>query len=260
MLEQRIAQLEADAREQDMKAQGILANVQARFNSVQSKYETHIADLETQVLSLQEINSKLNEKIIKQIDELYKMNQRNDKKNLITNFTQTDEIPEKEIKTRSISVQTARAGSTTASATNPPRKSVSAGSRLSNSHSDSSIQNKEDAHLLATIRGMRVDLAIKDKAVQRLTREIEECKKTIRKLQKERDAYLKPSDSKTSSASSNRKSYDPAHFSENVDAGHLKDALGKIKQMEADYKALHDKRLQDVSIMMKIRNTEIGIF
>ena len=50
LLEQRIAQLEADAKEQDYKAQQILANVQARFNSVQSKYETHIADLETQVL------------------------------------------------------------------------------------------------------------------------------------------------------------------------------------------------------------------
>lgn len=50
MLEQRIAQLEQDAREQDRKAQLILANVQSRFSSVQSKYETHISDLETQVL------------------------------------------------------------------------------------------------------------------------------------------------------------------------------------------------------------------
>lgn len=50
LLEQRINQLESDAREQDLKAQKILANVQARFSSVQSKYETHIADLETQVL------------------------------------------------------------------------------------------------------------------------------------------------------------------------------------------------------------------
>lgn len=49
-LEQRIAQLESDAKEQDNKAQLILANVQSRFSSVQSKYETHISDLETQVL------------------------------------------------------------------------------------------------------------------------------------------------------------------------------------------------------------------
>lgn len=47
--------------------------------------------------------------------------------------------------------------------------------------------NKDDAHLLSTIRGMRVDLAIKEKALQRLTRELDECKKTIKKLQKEKE-------------------------------------------------------------------------
>lgn len=46
---------------------------------------------------------------------------------------------------------------------------------------------KDDAHLMATLRGMRVDLAIKEKAMQRLTRELDECKKTMKKLQKERD-------------------------------------------------------------------------
>lgn len=40
---------------------------------------------------------------------------------------------------------------------------------------------------MATLRGMRVDLAIKEKAMQRLTRELDECKKTMRKIQKERD-------------------------------------------------------------------------
>lgn len=56
LLEQRISQLEADAREQDMKAQRILANVQAKFSTVQAKYETHIRDLETQVLRFESIN------------------------------------------------------------------------------------------------------------------------------------------------------------------------------------------------------------
>lgn len=50
LLEQRIAQLESDAKEQDNKSQQILANVQTRFSAVQSKYEQHIGDLETQVL------------------------------------------------------------------------------------------------------------------------------------------------------------------------------------------------------------------
>lgn len=49
---------------------------------------------------------------------------------------------------------------------------------------------KEDSHLLATVRGMRVDLAIKEKALQRLTREVDECRKTIRKLQKDNESKL----------------------------------------------------------------------
>lgn len=52
------------------------------------------------------------------------------------------------------------------------------------------ISTKEETHLLATIRGMRVDLAIKEKALQRLTREVDECKKIIKKLQKENDSML----------------------------------------------------------------------
>ena len=67
-------------------------------------------------------------------------------------------------------------------------------SKLPVSQSDSTISltayhaaAKEDAHLLATLRGMRVDLAIKDKAVQRLSKDLEECKKTIRKMQKEKE-------------------------------------------------------------------------
>lgn len=53
VLEKRIAQLEDDAKQQDVTAKNILASVQSRFNSVQGKYEAHIEDLETQVLSLQ---------------------------------------------------------------------------------------------------------------------------------------------------------------------------------------------------------------
>lgn len=48
--------------------------------------------------------------------------------------------------------------------------------------------SKEETHLLSTIRGMRVDLAIKEKSLQRLTRELDDCKKTIRKLQKDNES------------------------------------------------------------------------
>lgn len=233
---------------------------------MQSKYETHIADLEMQVLSLQDINSKLNEKIIRQIDELSSITSHAaasfSKVNATatsSSFTQTEDFSEKEfIKTRSISVQTdsrlTGAGAGRNQSAGPKRaSSASAGGKIPNSLSDSQIQSREDAHLLATIRGMRVDLAIKEKAVQRLTREVEDCKKTIKKLQKERDTSLKPEGrSGTSSSASSTgkgKTYDPAHYADGLasDASALKDAHLKIKLLEADYKTLHDKRLQDVS-------------
>lgn len=49
------------------------------------------------------------------------------------------------------------------------------------------VASKEKTQLLATVRGMRIDLAIKEKALQRLARELDECKKTIQKLQKENE-------------------------------------------------------------------------
>ncbi|XP_037931921.1 centrosomal protein of 162 kDa-like [Teleopsis dalmanni] len=244
LLEQRIAQLEADAKAQDLKAQQILANVQARFNSVQAKYETHIADLETQVLSLQEINTKLNEKIESQVRTLdYFVSKKSEQ--YYNNSTQTDDIKIVEEETENTSstvrvttsacTQTANtktstrdhstntigtsnqhsASSSTSSTANStpnnsrpnskqsglrkPNMAISnaLASKLPVSHSDSTISMsayhaaaKEDAHLLATIRGMRIDLAIKDKAMQRLTRELDECKKTIKKLQREKDAKV----------------------------------------------------------------------
>lgn len=227
LLEERIAQLEADAKEQDRKAQGILANVQMRFKTVQAKYETHIQDLETQVLSLQQINL-----------ELYA------KPSASSTATQTLDVPEKEsVESRTIGVQT----------TNPPSRSGSVASitkkatgKIPTSQSDSSIQPKDDAHLLATIRGMRVELAIKEKAVTRLTRELDECKKTVRKLQKERDNYLKEKPT-TVPAATPKKIYNPSHYQENSDTQALKTALDKIKAMEQDFKLLYEKRVKDVS-------------
>lgn len=232
LLEDRIAQLEADAKDQDKKAQGILANVQARFKTVQAKYETHIQDLETQVLSLQQIN-------MEQSKELYA------KESKTTTSTQTLDVPEKEgVESRTIGVQTS----------NPPSRSGSSQS-ITNAKkttstkppsSESSVQSKDDAHLLATIRGMRVELAIKEKAVQRVMRELEECKKTIRKLQKERDIYLK--EKPQIPVATPKKVYNPSHYQENSDFSALKDAMDKIKMLENDFKALYEKRVKDVSL------------
>lgn len=236
LLEERIAQLEADAKEQDKKAQSILASVQARFKTVQAKYENHIQDLETQVLSLQQINMEVNRELASKSAQNYGIDE----------STQTSDTPEREkVPCRTIGIQT-----TANSTSNPPSRTNSTQSiasskksnKIPNSQSDSSIQSKDDAHLLATLRGMRVELAIKEKAVQRLTRDLEECKKTIKKLQNERDKYLTKEKSATP-----KKTYNPANYTENSDTHALKEAMERIKNLEEDFKSLYEKRLKDVS-------------
>lgn len=241
LLEERIAQLEADAKEQDKKAQGILASVQARFMSVQAKYETHIQDLETQVLSIQQINMEVAKELAAQ----------NSKEPGISQSTQTLDIPDREkVSCRTLGVQT-----TASSTSNPPSRSGSAQSingskknlKIPNSQSDSSIISKEDVHLLATLRGMRVELAIKEKAVQRLSRDLEECKKTTKKLQAERDKYLNKEKDNKATAVAPKKTYNPMNYTENSDSQALNEAMEKMKVMEGDFRALYEKRLKDVN-------------
>lgn len=49
---------------------------------------------------------------------------------------------------------------------------------------------REDAHLLATIRGLKLELAAKDKELGKLRRDLDESAKTTRRLQKERERHL----------------------------------------------------------------------
>lgn len=56
-----------------------------------------------------------------------------------------------------------------------------------------------------------------------------------------------------------KKPYDPSMYSEISDEMiHLQESQNKCKLLENDYKMLHDKRLQDVSTVVKYINMEIG--
>ncbi|XP_037029451.1 centrosomal protein of 162 kDa [Bradysia coprophila] len=240
LLEQRIAQLEADAKDQDVKAQKILANVQSRFNSVQSKYEQHIGDLETQVLSLQEINAQLNETIMEQTETM-KSNQQK-----VLTINQTFDVPERDtVEKFSTACQT----DFKFPSTNTPAKSLPI--KKSKSSSDSLQMNgKDDPNLMATLRGMRIDLAIKEKAVLRLTRELDECKKTIKKLQREKESN-KPA------ASTSKKVGDGSQPTE-ADVNALKDSQNRIKMLEYDYGILHNKRLNDLKTLQSAHERELA--
>ncbi|EDW82390.2 uncharacterized protein Dwil_GK25152 [Drosophila willistoni] len=135
---------------------------------------------------------------------------------------------------------------------------------------------KDDtAHLLSSVRSMRVDLAIKNKAMQRLTRELDDCKKTIKKLQRERGpgngagggSKLPQSSGSSlinsSGLSQRRGGYDHHyyhhdHIPATTENQALKEAQNKYRLLEADYKTLHDKRLQDLKTLQSAHERELA--
>jgi hypothetical protein len=103
VLKQRIAKIENDALEQNRKSQSILSNVQTRFNSVPSKYLTHM----TQMLSLQDSNAKLGEHFIRKSDEVNRLQAEvPHAADLASMRTQTEDVIQRDFaQPRSISVQ-----------------------------------------------------------------------------------------------------------------------------------------------------------
>jgi hypothetical protein len=111
---------------------------------------------------------------------------------------------------------------------------------------------KEDAHLIATIRGLQADLTNKEKVVSKLQRELDELRKTNRKLQKEREGSLRSLNERKEFRSYPEKL--AAQVKTPVDEEEvkfLKAERDKMKQqlcrIEQDYQNLKGKRLHDVS-------------
>ncbi|XP_037931925.1 centrosomal protein of 162 kDa-like [Teleopsis dalmanni] len=290
LLEQRIAQLEADAKAQDLKAQQILANVQARFNSVQAKYETHIADLETQVLSLQEINTKLNEKIESQVRTLdYFVSKKSEQ--YYNNSTQTDDIKivEEETENTSSTVRVTTSACTQTANTKTSTRDHSTNTiGTSNQHSASSTSPttdlndlrqtpvsyhdhhfqmsaytplKKDAHLLATL-AVFVDLPLR-KPLSADTQMSSWYVSDIATYPSSvRFGTLKSDKPHSTPSTLSRRHYDASHNADqtpaNTESQALKEAQNKIKLLEADYKTLHDKRLQDLKSLQTAHERELA--
>lgn len=130
------------------------------------------------VYSLQQINTILNEKI-----EAHEQMRAPNNNNYIVDqqscATQTEPMNGNHL------MRTACAFTQTDAKSTPPTPTTAKATAIPKKVN--AATNKEETHLLTTLRGMRVDLAIKEKAMQRLTRELDECKKAMKKMQKERD-------------------------------------------------------------------------
>ncbi|XP_043252093.1 centrosomal protein of 162 kDa [Colletes gigas] len=154
LLEERIASLENEIKAKDDLAQTKLEEFQKKFADMKEKYITQIMELEEKLL---EVNIK-------------------DRKVCNDMFTQTLSKP---VENKSVETvrKEERAGSF-----EKEKPLIKVGAKTQSS--------KEDAHLLATIRGLKLELTNKDKTVLKITKEFQELQKTNKRLQKEREKLL----------------------------------------------------------------------
>ncbi|XP_073978114.1 uncharacterized protein isoform X2 [Rhodnius prolixus] len=142
---------------------------------------------------------------------------------------------------------------------------------------------KEDAHLLATIRGLKMELNAREKDIIRLNKELDDTKKTNKRLQKERERSLNPGNklrasipvsigkdieksvsrpgSEVSVCSS--KDYNPVLYEEEQETliflrTENRSLREEIKKLEQDLISLHNKRIQDLSDLQEQHEVEVA--
>ncbi|XP_031832636.1 uncharacterized protein LOC116426984 isoform X2 [Nomia melanderi] len=159
LLEDRIASLEKEIKVKDDLAQQKLIEFQKKFSDMKEKYTTQIMELEEKLL-----DANIKER------KVY-----NDM------FTQTvSKLVENK------SVETIRREERAGSFEKEDKKEQKPQAKV-----NLKSQNpKEDAHLLATIRGLKLELSNKDKTMSKVTKEFQELQKTNKRLQKEREKLL----------------------------------------------------------------------
>ncbi|KAJ8951557.1 hypothetical protein NQ318_020432 [Aromia moschata] len=130
---------------------------------------------------------------------------------------------------------------------------------------------KEDAHLLATIRGFQADLANKEKVIMKLQKEIDDLRKTNRRLQKEREGSLRslsdkrefrsyPEKLALQTRSNSISSEKDCRRDEELQQ--VKSERDKLKQqlsrLDQDYQTLKTKRIQDLTALQEAHEREVS--
>ncbi|KAH9630232.1 hypothetical protein HF086_012417 [Spodoptera exigua] len=161
LLEERIARLEQELKDKENHFQGILLTLQEKFGDMKQKYESHIIDVERQLMDDRKVNSELKSKLNKQ--------------NLVDSATQTITKSKHTVSTQTFI---------------KPDRASSAVSRLSQNSALILNRLKEDSYLVATIKGLQSELTVKQRTIAKINRETEELRKNLRNLQKEKEVLL----------------------------------------------------------------------
>ncbi|XP_011264198.1 centrosomal protein of 162 kDa isoform X2 [Camponotus floridanus] len=264
LLEERIASLENEIKDKENIAQQNLVDLQKKFSDMKEKYMTQITELEAKLLEATAKEHKLYNDM----------------------FTQTVRHVE------SKSVETNKRDDKTSAKEEEKKdqKAMKVGPKSQNP--------KEDAHLIATIRGLKLEITNKDKAISKITKEYQELQKTNRRLQKEREKLLNDrrsfrsmdfekafrgmkngegndqnsnvyqnghvSDSQRLS-SSTPKLYDPMQYTENGKNGVIKKLTNEndilkeeLNKINKDFMALKSKRLHDLNLLQEEHEREMA--
>ncbi|KAI4496821.1 hypothetical protein M0804_000631 [Polistes exclamans] len=158
LLEERIVVLEKELETKEDILQKKLLHLQQTFSDMKEKYISQITELEGKLLEATAANQKV----------------------YVDMFTQTTG---KNIESKGI--ETCKKDEKSLLIDKEDKKDqriVKVGPKSQNP--------KEDTHLIATIRGLKLELSNKDRAVSKLTKEYQELQKTNRRLQKEREKLL----------------------------------------------------------------------
>ncbi|XP_072748531.1 uncharacterized protein [Anoplolepis gracilipes] len=264
LLEERIASLENEIKDKEDIAQQNLVDLQRKFSDMKEKYVMQITELEANLLEATAKEHKLYNDMFTQTTVRYV-----ESKSMETNKKDDKTLAMEEKK---------------------DQKAVKVGPKSQNP--------KEDAHLIATIRGLKLEIANKDKAVSKITKEYQELQKTNRRLQKEREKLLNDrrsfrsmdfdrvfrgmkngegndqnsnvyqnghvSDSQRLS-SSTPKLYDPMQYTENGKNGVIKKLTNEndilkeeLNKMNKDFMTLKSKRLHDLNLLQEEHEREMA--
>ncbi|XP_070166662.1 centrosomal protein of 162 kDa isoform X2 [Polyergus mexicanus] len=264
LLEERIASLENEIKDKENVAQQNLVDLQKKFSDMKEKYVVQITELEAKLLEATAKEHKLYNDM----------------------FTQTT-VRHMESKSMETNKRDDKASTMEEK---KDQKAMKVGPKSQNP--------KEDAHLIATIRGLKLEIANKDKAVSKITKEYQELQKTNRRLQKEREKLLNDrrsfrsmdfdralrgmkngegndqnsnvyqnghvSDSQRLS-SSTTKLYDPIQYTENGKNGIIKKLTNEndilkeeLNKMNKDFMALKSKRIYDLNLLQEEHEREMA--
>lgn len=232
LLESRIATLESDIQEKEETSQEKLIALQRKFNELKDKYEMQILDLEEKlVVATAKERKSVNDMFTQTVNSLESKNVENGKKS--EKLQNGDKDP----------------------------KSVNKIGLKANTL-------KEDAHLIATIRGLKLELANKDKNLTKITKENQELVKTNRRLQKDREKLLQDkrgAKNNNQKPESGQKLYDPMQYSENGETNTIRRLTNDnevlkedLEKMNKEFTSLKNKRLHDLNLLQEEHEREMA--